>query len=337
MKTTLLLTFLAIATLAHAQEAPAELAPIRDTYLRAVTAIRANAETRTKPVVTSYLAALDRMLTQVANDPLLSVSVTQERERVAAGKTPTAEEVAKMTVQLQQLRAKFDADMLQTKAPFVQQEAQYSRQYLTTLGTLQRRFTSQNAIAKAAFVQAEAQKVNAELGVIPAGEKAKPKADSTVTAGTVKALGALEAGFADKLAAAAKAKAYVRTANSKQGAATAGAIDVPDDGGLLVGFEFFQHGKDNWIRSVRPYFLTRQGIVAGKDRGKMLEVTEKIMARPGYAVAGMLISEGKEIQLIFMKINSATASPMPPTPTRARPTAERAQKRRSSSAATDGS
>ncbi len=296
----------ALLTIAHAQEIPAELVQLKVPYVQAVTTIRANADARAKPFVASYLAALDRLLQQSANDPVLSVPVAAERDRVAVGKAPTAEERAKMGVQLQQLRAKFDADILKTKALFVQQEAQYSRQYLSSLGALERRFTAQNAVAKAAAVQAENQRVSADLGLVPAGEKPKVVADSTVTAGTVKALGALEAAFADKLAAAAKAKAYIRTANSKQGAATEGAIDVPEDGGLLVGFEFFQQGKDKWIRSMRPYFLTRQGIVAGKDRGKVEDVTEKIMARPGYAVSGMLITAEKEIQLIFSKINTAT-------------------------------
>ena len=298
--------FLAFITIACAQEMPAELVQLKVPYVQAVTTIRANAEARAKPFVTSYLAVLDRLLQQSANDPVLSVPVAAERDRVAAGKAPTAEERAKMGVQLQQLRAKFDADILKTKAPFVQQEAQYSRQYLSSLGALERRFTAQNAVAKAAAVQAENQRVNAEMGLVPAGEKPKVVADSTITAGKVKALGTLDVPMADKVAAAAKAKSYTRTANSKQGAATEGGIDVPEDGGLLIGFEFYQTGKDNWIQSLRPYFITRQGIVPGKDRGKMKEVTEKVMARPGYAVSGMLISAEKEIQLIFSKINEAT-------------------------------
>ena len=299
-------TFLAFITIACAQEMPAELVQLKVPYVQAVTTIRANADARAKPFVTSYLAVLDRLLQQSANDPVLSVPVAAERDRVAAGKAPTAEERAKMGVQLQQLRAKFDADILKTKAPFVQQEAQYSRQYLSSLGALERRFTAQNAIPKAAAVQAENQRVSADLGLVPAGEKPKVVADSTITAGKVKALGTLDVPMADKVAAAAKAKSYTRTANSKQGAATEGGIDVPEDGGLLIGFEFYQTGKDNWIQSLRPYFITRQGIVPGKDRGKMKEVTEKVMARPGYAVSGMLISAEKEIQLIFSKINEAT-------------------------------
>lgn len=291
---------------AQAQEIPPELAQLKASHERAIVSIRVNSEARTKPITTSYLAALDRMLAQVANDPVLSVPVTQERERAALGKSPTAEDRGKFSPALQQLRAKFDADMKAAKAPFDQQVMQVGRQYLTSLGALERRFTAQNAVAKAAAVQAENQRVSAELGLVPAGEKPKIVADSTVTSGTAKALGALEAGFADKLAAAAKGKAYSHTANSKQVGATEGAVDVPEDGGLLVGFEFFQQGKDEWIRSIRPYFLTRQGIVPGKDRGKVENITEKVMARPGYAVSGLLITSEKEIQVIFSKYNALT-------------------------------
>ena len=308
MKATIRLTIVVIGllNLAQAQDIPPELTQLKAPYVQAVTTIRANAEARAKPFVTSYLAALSRMEKQFASDPVLSVMLVQEMERVGTGKVPTAADVAKFSPALQQLRAKFDADTKATKAPFVQQEAQYSRQYLASLGALERRFTAQNAVAKAAAVLAENQRVSAEMGLVPAGEKPNVVADSTITAGKVKALGTLDVAMADKLAAAAKAKSYTRTANSKQGAATEGATDVPEDGGLLVGFEFYQTGKDNWIQSMRPYFITRQGIVPGKDRGKMKEVTEKVMARPGYAVSGMLITAEKEIQLIFSKINEAT-------------------------------
>jgi len=63
-------------------------------------------------------------------------------------------------------------------------------------------------------------------------------------------------------------------------------------------------GKDNHLRSLRPYFLTSKGIVAGRDRGKLEKVTDKVVARPGYAVGGLITSEGKRgMQVIFMKID----------------------------------
>lgn len=90
---------------AQAQEIPPELAQLKASHERAIVSIRVNSEARTKPITTSYLAALDRMLAQVANDPVLSVPVTQERERAALGKSPTAEDRGKFSPALQQLRA----------------------------------------------------------------------------------------------------------------------------------------------------------------------------------------------------------------------------------------
>jgi hypothetical protein len=60
--------------------------PAKGPY-QTVTTIRANAEACTKPISTSFLAAaLDQMAAQVAKDPVLSVPVAQECERVVANK-----------------------------------------------------------------------------------------------------------------------------------------------------------------------------------------------------------------------------------------------------------
>ena len=138
------------------------------------------------------------------------------------------------------------------------------------------------------------------------GEKKKGNADSTITAGNAKALGVLDPTLAAKVRASVTAKNVTRTANSDLHETGKGWADTKEGEGLLVGFEFFQPYNDGWIRSVRPYFLTSAGIVAGSNRGAMDKVHEKIIARPGYAVAGMLISKETQIQLIFMRIDPAT-------------------------------
>ena len=307
MNNLITLTILALITIAQAQEIPPELTQLRTPYQQAVTTIRANAEARVKPVTASYLAALGRLEKQLARDPALSAPVAAERERVAAGGTPSKEEVAKMSVQLAPLRAKFDADMLKTKAPFVQQETQYTRQYLSSLGTLERRFTSQNLIVKAAAVTEEIQKVNGLSG--NSAKEERVKAESTVSARTAKSVGTLDPSLAGKIAAAASGKAYTRSPNSKQVGGTEGGSDIPEGGALLVGFEYFQpwsNSDTGTVRSLRPYFLTKEGVVPGKDRGTMERVTNKIMAKPGYAIAGLYAGDEKEIQAVFMKINPAT-------------------------------
>ena len=184
-----------------------------------------------------------------------------------------------------------------------------TRQYLTALDTLQRRLTAQNEVAKAAAVRAERVAVAAALPkeLAPKGEEEKTPAESTIRASTVKAVGALDPALAEKIAAAVQSKNHARSENSRQVGETNGWADVPEDGGLLVGFEFFEVGKEHRVRSLRPYFLTRQGIVAGKDRGKMENVSNKIIARAGYAVGGLLTTDGKgDYQIIFMKIDPLT-------------------------------
>ena len=89
-----------------------------------------------------------------------------------------------------------------------------------------------------------------------------------------------------------------------------GWVETPPEGAVLVGFEFMQPGgKMSGIRSLRPYYMTSQAVIAGEDRGEMEKVTDKILARPGFAVAGLLCSGGKSaLQVIFMKINPDTGA-----------------------------
>ena len=301
------LLFVSLFAAASAQDVPPELTQLKTPYVQATTAIRANAEARAKPVTTSYLAALERMEKQFASDPVLVAPISDEKARVAAGKVPTAADAARFTPALLQLRTKFDADLKAAKAPFLQQEAQYTRQYLASLGALERRFTSQNSITKAAAVTAEIQSLTVATGGTAKEERVK--VDSTISAGTMKALGSLDPALAGKIADAVKAKNYTKSLYSNNAKSEQGALDAPEEGALLVGFEYYQPfttKDEGWIRSLRPYFLTKGGIVPGKDRGIMEKVTNKIMARPGYAIAGLLVTEDTEIQAIFTKINPTT-------------------------------
>lgn len=63
------------------------------------------------------------------------------------------------------------------------------------------------------------------------------------------------------------------------------------EGGVLVGFEFFETKSNGFpdVRSLRPFYLTPAGVKAGSDRGRMEKVTNKVLARPGYAVGGINI------------------------------------------------
>ena len=294
---------------AHSQTTTPEIAPLREPYLKSLASIRATRDQRTAPITSTYIAALDRLEKQFAADPVAAAPVKAERERVAAQHEPLEIERKEMPPALAELRARYEKDRERANAPFLQQEQQLTRQYLVALDGLQRRLTAQNQMVRAAAVRAEHLAAAATLPKELAAKDtdAKVPAESTIRASTVKAVGALDPALAEKIAAAVSAKTYNRSENSKQEGTTTGWADVPEEGGLLVGFEFFEVGKEQWIRSLRPYFMTKQGIVAGKDRGKMEKVTSKIVARPGYAVAGLFTSGGnRSIQVVFMKIDPAT-------------------------------
>ena len=282
-----------------------EIAAVRDPHMRNLALIRTAREQRAAPITAAYLAALARLEKQPPSDP----AIAAERERLAAKREPLDHERKAMPPALAELRVRYDNDLARSNAPFQQQEQQYTRQYISALDTLQHRLTAQNQVAKAAAARTESLAAAATLPQaatpLPANNN-KPIAESTIRSSTVKAGGALEPALADKLVAAAAAKAYTRTESTSQNPAMPGGIDVPEAGGLLVGFEFFEVGKEKRIRSLRPYYMTREGIVAGKDRGKMEKVTDKIIARPGYAVAGFLGVAGKNgMQILFMKIDPA--------------------------------
>lgn len=288
------------------QVAVPELAAVHDPYTRNLTLIRTTREQRAEPITKAYLVSLERLDKLAASDSLLASALTSERARLTAKTAPLDYERKAMPPALAELRTRYEKDLERSNAPFVQQEHQMTRQYLTALETLQRRLASQNEVAKAAAVHAESVATAATLPHEGATrpETLKGNAESTIRASTAKAVGALDSALAAKIVAAASAKTFTRTENSDADGASAGWNDLPENGGLLVGFEFFEVGKEHRIRSLRPYYMTPEGIVAGKDRGRMEKITNKIIARTGYAVAGIITNEGKRgMQVIFMKID----------------------------------
>lgn len=307
----LFVTFKAIS-LMQAQTPPAAAVPasipeieaLRAPYLRSLAAFRASREARCEPLQRSYLGALDRLEKEFAARAELepAKAVKTERERFTAKIEPSADERVRMPSALSALRVRYESDFQSAAAPLLVQEQQLTRQYGVLLDGLQRRLLSQNQIQKAALVGAERATL---AGMLPAAIKSEP-ASKPIAASTIRNDGKLDPSAADKIAAAAVSKAYARTDDSGQANEKLGWMDVPEGGALLAGFEFFEvNARDGqWIRSLRPYFLTREGVVAGKDRGKMEKVTSKVLARPGYAVSGLVSIEAKKgLQVIFSKID----------------------------------
>lgn len=135
---------------------------------------------------------------------------------------------------------------------------------------------------------------------------APPEGISTATA---ERLGKLDPALAAKIAGATGANSLTMTeASAEEG----GSRDLPDSAGVLIGFEFLESNSNNMadIRSLRAIYLTSEGVKEGKARGELSTVTNKVLARAGYAVGGIAVHHNERriqgIQVIFMKINPAT-------------------------------
>jgi hypothetical protein len=288
-----------------------EIDLLREPYRKSLAAVQAAKQERGAPATRAYLDALTRLEPQFANNPAAEL-LREERARVTEGRPLLEADRRKLPASVAESRKRYEADYTRLAGPFLQQEQQLTRQYVAALDTLQRRFMAQNQVAKAGLVGTE--RDAAMTAAQEAGLSSKPEgpspADSTIGTASARAHGALDAGVAGKVRTAVAGKAFSRIENSSdKNLAKEGSADVPEEGGVLVGFEFFETKRDgsSWIRSLRPYFLTAAGVVPGKDRGKMERVTDKVMARPGYGVAGLLATDAKAgLQVIFMKINPTT-------------------------------
>ncbi len=104
------------------------------------------------------------------------------------------------------------------------------------------------------------------------------------------------------------------------GAQGKGLTDLPKGGALLVGFEYINGTwkGDKMVKSLKPIFLTADGVVSGRGRGNPDKAYKVVKAREGFAVSGLIVNPGKErlggFQVIFVKIPSRpTPSEKPET------------------------
>ena len=82
-----------------------------------------------------------------------------------------------------------------------------------------------------------------------------------------------------------------------------------------MGFEYI---KGNWsgaprIKSLKPIFLTPAGLISGNARGKPNKEYKTVIAKPGFAVGGLIVNPGGErlggFQVIFSKITPGPGKP----------------------------
>jgi hypothetical protein len=293
-----------------AQTVP-ELEALRGSYQRNMAAIAAARETRTAPLIRAYAADLDRLQKDLTarGDLNGALQVKDERERLGSHREPPTVEHTAMAPVLAPLRIRFEKDLQPVLAPLQAAEEQQKHTYLAALDNLVRNLTIQNQLDKASFVRTERDGIAG-----PASPKATPTPTPAATPTSIKSssiagAGQLDSRFAERIATAIRAEKLTLTELSRPKSDV--GKETPSEGGVLVGFEFFEQ-KSNGIadvRALRPIYLTRTGIKEGADRGKMEKVTNKVMARPGYAVGGIQIYHTNNtgtiqgIQVIFMAMN----------------------------------
>ena len=102
--------------------------------------------------------------------------------------------------------------------------------------------------------------------------------------------------------------------------AMAGMGDMPfrqvwKRGGYLVGLDISYGafaGSKLMIRSVRPIFQTAEGRKYGTLRGVPSAVSRRIVAKPGYAVGGITVSSGLNVDglsITFLRLDGDTLQP----------------------------
>jgi len=121
-----------------------------------------------------------------------------------------------------------------------------------------------------------------------------------------------QAALLERIARAVKARRTLRSKEigftlNKQAFAT-----VPDDGGLLVGFDLSMGTFGNSIGAVRPIFLTAKGQTPGPVVGRPSARSARIIAKKGYAVGSLTLNGGIGIAgmgITFMKIEEGGLNP----------------------------
>ncbi len=318
MKTALIVFVLGFAALAdiYAQGGPSaaglpEIESIRGPYQKRLEANRAARDSRAATITRSYLGGLDRLQTEVTTHGDLNgaLLVKAERERAAGGQDPSPDERKTMAPQLMALRLAYEKEREPIFATARQADQQLTREYLGTLDALQKRFTTLNQLDKALAVRTEHDRITAEStegAASPAQAAAAPGQVLPPAARVVSATDKLDPALAAKISAAVKGKTYTQTESSEK---PGGGSEEPEQGALLVGFEFAGDHSEGVpdIRSIRPLYLTREGVIAGKDRGELPKVTDRVVAHPGYAVGGLETFQNpmriQGIQVTFMKID----------------------------------
>jgi hypothetical protein len=90
--------------------------------------------------------------------------------------------------------------------------------------------------------------------------------------------------------------------------------DTPGGGAMLIGFEvgLGKFVRQTVVHSIRPIYRTAQGEVSGKQYGISTNAPIVVKAKPGYAVGGISVKGGLNIDgfsATFMRVNGDALDP----------------------------
>jgi hypothetical protein len=117
-----------------------------------------------------------------------------------------------------------------------------------------------------------------------------------------------------RIEAASKASKLVETQTQGGGAEKATFRDLPGEAALLVGFEitYGKFVKNRVIQSFKPLYRSREKSFAGRTLGFPNGPSERIEAKPGYAVGAVDMRTGLCVDAMKIKFMAVTGDRLDP-------------------------
>lgn len=274
-----------------------------------------------KKLVAQYAASLDAALTKATAAGNLegAVGLRNEQKRFTETNVFPEQDEAADAASVKQIRAATRLQLARVEKENAIRTRALHAKYDAVLAQVQTQLTQRQRLDDALLVQGKRTQVSAAwLAGIPAAPAAQPspigqppKVSPVIpkknepTRATAKT-GVLDDAVAQRITAAIAANTFERLGPA--GPKGAGDSDFPQDGALLVGFEYDTAiwNGDPMVKSLRPIFMTSSGVISGTVRGNRSNPYKVIKAKEGYAVTGLIVNPGHEslggFQVVFGRI-----------------------------------
>lgn len=286
-------------------------------------------EAEAKKLMLQYLTSLEDAITKAskASDLDGAVALRSEQKRFGDTQLFPEQDEAGDPAAVKQARAAIRAQLAKLKAESAVRTKALHAKYDQVLAQAQAQLTQAQRLDDALLVKAKRDEV-AAAWISPSG--AAPPATTVLktppatkpAAGTATApksafgksdakRGVLDEAIAQRIKVVIDAQSFERIEPVAGRGIT--QTDLPKQGAILVGFEYISGTwkGDKIVNSLKPLFLTTEGVVPGEARGVLNQGFKTIKAREGFAVSGLIVNPGKEeekrlggFQIIFAKIQS---------------------------------